>query len=136
MIKGKNSPNEKNIQSITLDKKTIDVLAANLIPNSKYFEVRLDHMQAQIDKIKNEIKSSNDDVDNRFQMMDNCLDEIKIDMVNRFKAVDKHFDQIIASINRMTDKIEDKDDKQRGFTLNMFTIVIIVSFTAMFMALY
>ena len=32
-------------ESLTLDKKTIDVLVAHIIPTSKYFEARFDHMQ-------------------------------------------------------------------------------------------
>ena len=30
---------------LLLDQKTIDVLVANIIPTSKYFETRFDHLQ-------------------------------------------------------------------------------------------
>jgi hypothetical protein len=63
--------------SLTLDKKTVDVLEAQIIPTSKYFEVR--------------------------------------------------FDQVIASIERPGDKLDYRDEKQRGFTLRMFTIAIGIS---------
>jgi len=34
---------EKEEEGLTLDKKTMDVLVANIIPTSKYFEIRFDH---------------------------------------------------------------------------------------------
>ena len=139
MVEEKNIPDEKDIQSLTLDKKTMDVLVANIIPTSKYFEVRFDHMQDQISRINNDINSFHTNVDKRF-------DSMKIDMDQRFEKVDqrfekvdqrfddmkidmdKRFEQMIASINRLTDKLENRDDKQRGFTLRMFTIAISISF--------
>ena len=44
------------------------------------------------------------------------FDDMKVDM-------DKRFDRMIAPINWLTDKLEDRDNKQRGFTLRMFTIL-------------
>lgn len=38
-------------EGLTLDKRTMEVLVANIIPTSKYFEVRFDHMQSHIDDI-------------------------------------------------------------------------------------
>ena len=102
--------NENNKEEgLTLDKKTMDVLVANIIPTSKYFEVRFDHMQSQIDDIKSDIKDFRGDVDKRFEQ------------------VDKRFEQIIASIDRLGDKLDYRDEKQRSFTLRMFTIAIGIS---------
>ncbi|MBW2708527.1 MAG: hypothetical protein JRD04_04460 [Deltaproteobacteria bacterium] len=95
--------------SLTLDKKTVDVLVAQIIPTSKYFEVRFDHMQGQIDDLKDNLKEFRGDVDKRFEQ------------------VDKRFDQVIASIERLGDKLDYRDEKQRGFTLRMFTIAIGIS---------
>ncbi|MBW1940445.1 MAG: hypothetical protein JRI28_03565, partial [Deltaproteobacteria bacterium] len=163
-------PEEKNIESLTLDKKTMDVLVANIIPTSKYFEVRFDHMQDQINRINNDLNEFRADVDKRFDTMktdmdkrfeqvDKRFDAMKTDMDKRFEQVDKRFDaiktdmdkrfeqvdkrfeqvdkrfeqvdkrleQIIASIDRLTDKLEYRDEKQRGFTLRMFTIAISIS---------
>ena len=64
-------------EGLTLDKRTMDVLVANIIPTSRYFEVRFDHMQGQIDDIKDEIKDFRTDVDKRF-------DAAKADMDKRF----------------------------------------------------
>jgi hypothetical protein len=52
MIEEKNIAEEEDIQSLILDKKAMDVLVANIILTSKYFEIRFDHMQNQIDTIK------------------------------------------------------------------------------------
>ena len=95
--------------SLTLDKKTVDVLVAQIIPTSKYFEARFDHMQAQIDGLKDNLKDFRSDVDKRFE------------------NVDKRFEQVIASIERLGDKLDYRDEKQRGFTLRMFTIAIGIS---------
>ena len=40
------------IQGLTLDQKTVEVLVAQIIPTSKYFESRFDHMQYQVNEIK------------------------------------------------------------------------------------
>jgi hypothetical protein len=111
---------EKNTESLTLDKKTMDVLVANIIPTSKYFEVRFDHMQDQINRINTDLNEFRADVGKRF-------DTMKTDMDRRFEQVDKRFEQIIASIDRLSDKLEYRDEKQRGFTLRMFTIAISIS---------
>lgn len=147
---------EKSEEGLTLDKKTMDVLVANIIPTSKYFEVRFDHMQGQIDDIRGDIKDFRSNVDKRFDDiktdMDKCFDAVKTDMDKRFDAVktdidkrfeqvdkhfeqvdkrfeqvDKRFEQVIASIDRLGDKLEHRDEKQRAFTLRMFTIAIGIS---------
>ena len=107
-------------EGLTLDKRTMDVLVANIIPTSRYFEVRFDHMQSQIDGIKDDIKDFHGNVDKRF-------DEAKADVDRRFDQVDKRFEQVIASIDRIGDKLDYRDEKQRSFTLRMFTIAIGIS---------
>jgi len=111
---------EKDQEGLTLDKKTIDVLVAHIIPTSKYFEARFDHMQSQIHGLKDDLKDFRGDVDKRF-------DTIKSDMDQRFGQVDRRFEQVIASIDRLTDKLDYRDEKQRGFTLRMFSIAIGIS---------
>jgi archaellum component FlaC len=107
---------EKNEEGLTLDKKTIDVLVANIIPTSRYFEARFDRMQDQIDGLKDDLKDFRGDVDKRFEQVD-----------KRFEQVDKRFEQVIASIERLGDKLDYRDEKLRGFTLRMFTIAITIS---------
>jgi len=139
-------------EGLTLDKRTMEVLVANIIPTSKYFEVRFDHMQGQIGDIKVDIKDFRGDVDQRFKKVDSRFDEIKTEMDRRFEAakvdmdirfeqvdkrfeqvdkrfeqVDKRLEQIISSIDRLGDKLDYRDEKQRGFTLRLFTIAIGIS---------
>lgn len=127
-------PEGENEDSLTLDKKTMDVIVANIIPTSKYFEVRFDHMQDQIDRLDSNLRDFRADVDRRFEGVDKRFDGIKTDMDKRFEQVDKRFEQVdrrfeqvIASIDRLGDKLEYRDEKQRSFTLRMFTIAITIS---------
>ncbi|MCD6273989.1 MAG: hypothetical protein J7K30_14380 [Deltaproteobacteria bacterium] len=146
-------------KGLTLDKKTIDVLVAQVIPTSKYFEVRFDHMQDQINVLRYDLKEFKGDVgkrfdsvdkrfdsvdkrfdsvdkrfdamkadmDQRFEKVDKRFDSMKADMDQRFTQVDRRFEQMIASIDRLTDKLDYRDEKQRSFTLRMFTISISIS---------
>jgi len=125
---------EKNEEGLTLDKKTMDVLVANIIPTSKYFEIRFDHMQDQVDALNGGLKDFRSDVDKRFDGiktdMDKRFEQVdkRFEQVDkRFEQVDKRFEQIIASIDRLGDKLEHRDEKQRAFTLRMFTIAISIS---------
>ena len=109
--------------SLTLDKKTVDVLVAHIIPTSKYFEARFDHMQGRIDGLKDNLKEFRTDVDKRFEQVDKRFEQVD----KRFEQVDRRFEQVIASIERLGDKLDYRDEKQRGFTLRMFTIAIGIS---------
>ena len=131
-------PEEIEPEGLTLDKRTMDVLVANIIPTSKYFEIRFDHMQSQIDDINHNLKDFHRDVDKRFDEnkadINKRFDEAKADVNKRFEQVDKRFEQVdkrfeqvIASIDRIGDKLDYRDEKQRSFTLRMFTIAIGIS---------
>ncbi len=125
---------EKSEEGLTLDKRTMDVLVANIIPTSKYFEVRFDHIQDQINRLQGDLKDFRSDVDKRFDAvkadMDRRFEQVdkRFEQVDkRFEQVDKRFEEIIASIDRLGDKLEHRDEKQRTFTLRMFTIAISIS---------
>jgi len=119
--------NEKDQEGLTLDKKTIDILVAHIIPTSKYFEARFDHMQDQIDGLKDDLRDFRDDVDRRFDGIKSDMDQRLSQVDKRFEQIDKRFDQVIASIERLSDKLDYRDEKQRGFTLRMFSIAIAIS---------
>ena len=152
-------PDDKIEESLTLDKRTMDVIVAHIIPTSKYFETRFDHMQYQIDGIKDDLKDFRGnvdgrfielktDIDKRFEKVDDRFSELKTDIDKRFEQVDKRFEQvdkrfdqvdkrfeqvdkrfeqIIAAIDRLGDKLENRDERQRSFTLRMFSIAIAIS---------
>ena len=67
-------------------------------------------------------------VDKRFEKADQNLNEFKLLVDKRFEKVDKRLDQIVTSIDRLTEKLDHRDEKQRGFTIRMFTVAITVSF--------
>ena len=49
-----------------LDQKTIDVLVANIIPTSKYFEARFDYLQYHVDELNAEQKTLLEVMEKRF----------------------------------------------------------------------
>ena len=110
---------EKN-EKLTLNRETVDILVANVIPTTKYFELRFDTMQDQINRIEKQNDKLRIDMDNKFDAMRNDVDK-------RFEQVDKRFEQVISSIDRLTDVLEGRDREQRSFTLKMFMISISIS---------
>ncbi len=68
------------LQGLTLDQKTVEVLVAHIIPTSKYFESRFDHLQYQVNEIKEDIKN------------------LETRMGQRFEQVDKRFEQVDAQL--------------------------------------
>ena len=103
-------------EGLTLDKRTLDVLVANIIPTSRYFEVRFDHMQSQIDGINNNIKDFRGDVDKRFGQVDKRFDEAKTDVDKRFDETradfSKRFDETKADFNKRFDEAKVDVDKR------------------------
>lgn len=133
--------NQKKDQSNPLNSNSLPLeftaLISGIIPNTKYFDARFDMIQLQIDELrrndeesKNQLKDFKKDVDKRFEQVDKRFDLVdkRFEQVDkRFEQVDKRFEQIIASIDKLGDKLEYRDRDQRRFTINMFTISIMVS---------
>ena len=86
-------------KKLNLNQETIDILVANVIPTTKYFESRFDHMQYQIDEIKNNQVTLKQDIDKRF-------DEVNKNHITLKQDMDKKFDQVNESIMNLTIKIE------------------------------
>ena len=80
---------------IPINKETMDILVTNVIPTTKYFETRFDHLQYQIDEIKDSQKKMQRDMDNRFNKVD-----------ERFNKVDERFDKVNENISNLALKIE------------------------------
>jgi DNA repair exonuclease SbcCD ATPase subunit len=113
---------------LTLDQKTIDVLIANIIPTSKYFEIRFDHLEQdlngvkkQLEEVKNDVKLLDEkqdrrfaaiqsDIDYRFTAMQSDMDKrftaMQVDMDKRFEQVDKRFEQIDKRFTQMDEKLD------------------------------
>ena len=95
--------------NITLNKETVDILVANIIPTTKYFESRFDHLQYQINEIKTDIDNFKKDVDRRFIEVKENIDEFKKDVDRRFNEVDKKFelfDKRFEQVDKRFEKIE------------------------------
>ena len=131
-----NKPNRiENIPGqLPINQQTLDILVANIIPTSKYFEARFDGMEVKVKHLQDELAGFRTDVGKRFDDMETRTDK-RFEQVDkqfeqvdkRFEQVDKRFEQMINSIDRLTDKLDNRDEQQRGFTLRMFTVSITIS---------
>ncbi|MCL0107604.1 hypothetical protein M1N70_01180 [Peptococcaceae bacterium] len=100
-------------------------------------DVRFEQMQVQIDGLRRSQDIMREDMDRRFEQVDRRIDELKENMDRRFEQVDGRFEQvdrrfeqvdkrfeqvdqrleqIIASINKLSDKLENRERDQRNFT--------------------
>ncbi|MBC7355801.1 MAG: hypothetical protein H5U09_06335 [Desulfomicrobiaceae bacterium] len=99
--------NPASPHELTLDPKTIDVLIANIIPTSKYFESRFDNLQYQVNEIKEDIKNLEVRMDKRFEQVDKRFEQVD----KRFEQVDKRFEQVDAQFVSMRAEIKDLEDR-------------------------
>ena len=126
------------------------------ILQNNYEEVRRgqDNFREQLRDLKIDMDRRFNETHNnlveRFAIVDKRIDDTRSDMLDRFMQVDKRFEQvdkrfeqvdkrfeqvdmrlaqIISSIEKLGDKIDHKDDRQRRFTFKMFSIAM--SFTAL-----
>ena len=137
----------KNLEK-DIHPEQILTMISGIIPNTKYFDGRFDLLQVQINEIRRNQEIDREqardfklDVDRRFNETSGKFDQIykriddfksnvddrfrQVDL--RFEQVDKRFEQMIASLDKLSDKLEFRDRDQRSFTLKMFTIAIMVS---------
>ena len=104
---------------------------------------RFDKMETDAKEFKGEVKDRfekmeqnvNDrfekmeiSVKDRFEKMGAEVKEFKGEVKQRFENVDRRFDQIAASIERLGDKLDARDARQRAFTMRMFGVAITLSF--------
>ena len=98
---------------------------------------KFDHVYKIIDDFKSNVDKRFEQVDKRFEQVDDRFRQVDLrfeqvdkrfeQIDKRFEQVDKRFEQMIASIDKLSDKLEFRDRDQRSFTLKMFTIAIMVS---------
>jgi len=113
-----NEQEQSPTQGLTLDQKTIDVLVANIIPTSKYFESRFDNLQYQVNEIKDDIKNLETRMDKRFEQVDaqfaavrNEIKDLETRMDKRFEQVDARFVSLQADMDKRFQQVDDKLDK-------------------------
>jgi uncharacterized protein YukE len=114
---------EEKPSGLTLNQETMDVLVANIIPTTKYFESRFDHMQYQIDEIKKMQGNMQQDMDKRFETMQKQMDKrfeaMQEQMDKRFEQVDKRFEQVDKRFEQVDKRFEQVNDNILKLTLKV-----------------
>jgi chromosome segregation ATPase len=142
------------LQGLTLDQKTVEVLVAHIIPTSKYFESRFDHLQYQVNEIKEDIKNLETRMDKRFEQVDKRFEQVDAQFVavrgeisglegrmgQRFEQVDKRFEQVdrhFVQVEDKLDKIIERIDRRidAGMRENRAQMVRLFSFAMTFSAI-
>ena len=136
---------EENENGVVINEKSMEVLIAKFIPTSQYFEARFDHMQYQIDELKDGVKNLRLDmnvkfeqVDKRFEQVDKRFEQIdtRFEQVDkRFEQVDKRLEQINDKLDRLLERIDVKIDRglaeNRSATFKLFSFAMIFSAISM-----
>ena len=118
---------EKKENKLTINQETMDVLVTNIIPTSKYFEVRFDtleqkfdykfeHMQFQFDSFKEEVTT-------KFEQVENQIRDVKEEMDSRFEQVDKRFEQVDKRFEQVDEKLKQLDESVHGLTLKIEKLI-------------
>ena len=117
---------EDNDSGVVINEKSMEILIAKFIPTSQYFEARFDHVQYQIDEMKDGIKNLQTDMDKRFDTMqlgmdkrfdtiqsdmDKRFDTMQSDMDKRFEQVDKRFEQVDKRFEQVDKRFEQVDKR-------------------------
>ena len=118
--------------SLSINQETMDVLVANVIPTTKYFESRFDHMQYQINEIKENQKKFEENVNKRFEQVDKRFEQVD----KRFEQVDKHIVDLTFEIQKLSKNMEvtirdyvierDRHYDNKFNNLRMFNIAMVV----------
>ena len=93
--------------------------------NNDDFREQLRNIKLDMDRRFNETHT---DMKERFAQVDKRFEQVD----KRFEQVDKRLDQIISSIEKLGDKMDHRDERQRKFTLRMFSIAISVTGISVF----
>jgi chromosome segregation ATPase len=99
------------VQGLTLDQKTVEVLVAHIIPTSKYFETRFDHLQYQVNEIKEDIKQLDARMEKQFTAVRGEISDLEGRMDQRFEQVDKRFDQVDKRFDQVDKRFEQVDKR-------------------------
>ena len=87
----------------------------------RFDDVKQD-MDRRFDDVKQDMDRRFEQVDKRFEQVDRRFEQVD----KKFEQIDRRFEQIIASIDRLSDKLDNRDKEHRNFTLSMFSISIAI----------
>jgi len=87
---------------------------SGIVPNTKYFDARFDHLQTQIDEVRRnqeadryQIREFKEDVNRRFTEVDKRFDRVD----QRFEQVDKRFEQVDKRFEQIDQRFEQVDKR-------------------------
>ncbi len=87
---------------------------SGIVPNTKYFDARFDHLQTQIDEVRRnqeadryQIRDFKEDVNRRFTEVDKRFDRVD----QRFEQVDKRFEQVDKRFEQVDKRFEQVDKR-------------------------
>ncbi len=95
---------ETEDNTVSVSQKELNFLVTNIIPTSKYFELRFDNMHDQISDLKEGQKEIYQEIDKRFDQVDKRFDQVG----KRFEQVGKRFEQV----NEAQKEIHQEIDKR------------------------
>ena len=131
MEENSNNTNE----NIVLNEKSMEILIAKFIPTSQYFESRFDHLQYQVNEIKDDIKQMQQNMDRKFEQVDKRFVDMQTSIDKRFEQVDKRFEQINEKLDKVLERIDVKIDRglaeNRSMTIKLFSFAMLFSAISM-----
>jgi DNA repair exonuclease SbcCD ATPase subunit len=140
---------QNNYQEVRRSQDTFNEQLRDLkLDMDRRFNESHNNMNERFAIVDRRIDDTRSDMLERFAIVDRRIDDTRSDMLERFKQVDKRFEQvdkrfeqvdkrfeqidmrlvqIISSIDKLGDKMDQKDDRQRKFTLKMFSLAMSVT---------
>jgi chromosome segregation ATPase len=132
-----NETHSNMIERFTIVNSRIDDTRSDMLERFAIVDRRIDDTRSdmlerfkQVDKRFEQVDKRFEQVDKRFEQVDKRFEQVdkRFEQVDkRFEQIDLRLSQIILSIDKLGDKIDQKDDRQRRFTLKMFSIAISVT---------
>ena len=127
---------------VSVNQKELSLLVTNIIPTSKYFELRFDNMQGQITNLKDgqkeirlEMDKRFDLVDKRFEQVDKRFEQVNLGQKEIRMEMDKRFEQVNVKLDQIMDRIDVKIDtglrEGRMLTVKLFSFAMVFSAISM-----
>lgn len=114
--------------------KGFEMVMGSVVPSSKYFDAKFEHLQTQInmlnrrmDELKDDVNSLRKDMQWRFEQVDKRFEDIE----RRFDKIDSRFEQIDQKLDKIVERIDTKIDsglkENRSLIIRLFTFALTFS---------
>ena len=124
-------PENDEKKDISINKKELDLMVANIIPTSRYFEIRFDYLQKQVDDLKEGQKEIREEMGRRFTLVDKRFEQVD----KRFEQVDRRFDQVNVKLDTIIERMDTKIDaglrENRAMSIRLFSFAMVFSAISM-----